>query len=223
MESGADCCFIADYGDHDRAGVRVTLDRTPNDGVAGEGDDVRTSGVVGSPGPDAITGDARANRLTGAGGADVLDGGDGDDTIEATLPSGRESDAPDGPDTVTCGGGRDDVDADDNDTFGVNCEWIRVGTSVVPPLVLDMGAARVARNGSVNLTYRVEFPNPDNAASGAQHVPARPPRPQGPGGQLQRRGSACRRRRRTSRRLRVKLKPRDAPPARAQPRPVRSR
>jgi hypothetical protein len=165
MESGADCCFITGYSDHDRAGVRVTLDQTPNDGVAGEGDDVRTSGVVGSPGPDAITGDARANRLTGSGGADVLDGGEGDDTIEATLPYGHESDGPDGPDTVTCGAGKDEVDADANDTFGVDCEWIRVGPSVIPPLVLDMGAARVARNGSVNLTYRVEFPNPDNAAA----------------------------------------------------------
>jgi hypothetical protein len=66
---------------------------------------------------------------------------------------------------VTCGAGKDDVDADDNDTFGVDCEWIRVGASVVPPLVLDMGAARAARNGSVNLTYRVELPNPDNAAA----------------------------------------------------------
>ena len=79
----------------------VTLDEHANDGVAGEGDDVRTIDVVGSPGPDAISGDARGNKLTGSGGADVLNGADGDDTIDATLPYGTETDGPDGTDTVT--------------------------------------------------------------------------------------------------------------------------
>jgi hypothetical protein len=163
MASSGGCCAIASYKDHDRAGVRVTLDQTPNDGVAGEGDDVRTSDVVGSPGPDVITGDARANSLTGSGGADVLDGGGGDDSINATLQDAQASVGPDGPDTVTCGAGTDDVVADENDRAGVDCERIRVGLSGGPQLVLDMGAARAARNGFVKLTYRMEFPNPDNA------------------------------------------------------------
>jgi hypothetical protein len=163
MASSAGCCSIASYSDHDRSGVRVTLDGKANDGVAGEGDDVRTSGVIGSPGPDVISGDARANSLTGSGGADVLDGGGGDDSINATLDDAQAADGPDGPDTVTCGAGNDDVVADENDKVGVDCERIRVGLSGGPPLVLDMGAARAGRTGSVKLTYRVAFPNPDNA------------------------------------------------------------
>ncbi len=160
MQSSADCCAIAGYDDHDGAGVRVTLDGTANDGGAGEGDDVRTSGVIGSPGPDVITGDARANSLTGSGGADVIDGGGGDDSIDATL---QDAQASDGPDTVRCGAGNDAVVADENDKAGVDCERIRVGASAGPELVLDMGAARAGRNGWLTLTYRVEFPNPDNA------------------------------------------------------------
>jgi hemolysin type calcium-binding protein len=163
VASSAGCCAIASYTDHDRTGVRVTLDGKANDGVAGEGDDVRTSGVIGSLGPDVITGDARADSLTGFGGADVLDGGGGDDSIDATLQDAQAADGPDGPDTVTCGTGNDDVVADENDKAGVDCERIRVGSSGGPQLALDLGAARAGRTGSLKLTYRVAFPNPDNA------------------------------------------------------------
>jgi len=163
MSSSAACCAIAAYNDHDATGVRVTLDRTANDGVTGEGDDVRTGRVIGSPGPDVLTGDAQANSLTGSGGADVLDGAGGDDSINASFQDAEASAGTDGPDTVTCGAGNDDVTADENDTAGIDCERIRVGLAGGPPLVLDTGAARAARTGSVQLTYRVEFPNPDNA------------------------------------------------------------
>jgi hypothetical protein len=163
MATSADCCAIAAYADHDAAGVRVTLDGTANDGAPGEGDEVRTSGVVGSPGPDVITGNARANSLTGSGGADVLDGGGGDDSIDTTLQDVQASGGPDAPDTVTCGAGNDDVLADKNDKVGVDCERVRAGFSGGPDLVLDMGAARAGRTGSLRLTYRVQFPNPDNA------------------------------------------------------------
>jgi len=53
--------------------------------------------------------------------------------------------------------------AAENDKAGIGCERIRVGLSAGPQLVLDMGAARAGRTGSVKLTYRVKFPNPDNA------------------------------------------------------------
>ncbi|MEA2149911.1 MAG: hypothetical protein QOD69_1741 [Solirubrobacteraceae bacterium] len=158
MASSGGCCAVASYGDHTGAGVRVTLDRTANDGLPGEGDDVRTSGVLGSPRPDVITGDGGPNALTGAGGADALAGGGGDDTIDATLQDG-----PGDADAVTCGAGNDDVVADERDTVAVDCERIRVGLSAGPELVLDMGAGRAGRAGTVKLTYRVAFPNPDNA------------------------------------------------------------
>jgi hypothetical protein len=160
MTSGAGCCAVAGYTDHDRAGVHVTLDGKANDGAAGEGDDVRTSGVTGSPGPDVITGDARANALSGGGGADALDGGGGDDTIDATVQDAPSSD---GADTVTCGAGNDSVVADANDKVAVDCERVRVGASAVPELVLDMGAGRAGRRGLVTLAYRVQNPNADNA------------------------------------------------------------
>jgi hypothetical protein len=163
MASSGGCCAVASYGDHDGAGVQVTLDRTANDGAAGEGDDVRTSGVIGSPGPDVITGDDGPNALAGSGGADVLAGGGGDDTIDATLQDAQAAGGPDGSDRVTCGAGDDAVVADANDTVAVDCERIRVGLSADPELVLDLGAARAGRTGTVKLTYRVAFPNPDNA------------------------------------------------------------
>jgi hypothetical protein len=160
MTSDAGCCAVAGYADHDRAGVHVTLDGKANDGAAGEGDDVRTSGVTGSPGPDLITGDARANSLSGGGGADVLDGGRGDDSIDATVP---DAPASDGADTVTCGAGNDAVVADANDKVALDCERISVGVSGGPELVLDLGAGRAGRSGLVALAYRVQNPNPDNA------------------------------------------------------------
>jgi hypothetical protein len=163
MLSSGGCCAITSYSDHDAAGVRVTLDRTANDGATGEGDDVRTSGVIGSPGPDVITGDGGANSLTGAGGADVLAGGGGDDRIDATLQNTQTSGGPDAADTVTCGAGGDDVVADENDTVALDCERIRVGLSAGPELVLEAGTMRAGRSASVQFTYRVRFPNPDNA------------------------------------------------------------
>ncbi len=181
MASSAGCCAIASYNDHN-SGVRVTLDGMANDGVAGEGDDVRTGGVIGSAGPDVITGDACANSLTGSGGADVLDGGGGDDSINATVQDAQAYDRTDGTDTVKCGAGNDDVVADENDNAGVDCERIRVGLAGGPPLMLDMGAARADRKGSMKLTFRVEFPNPEQRPGVTQLVPTR--RPQWAGGQL---------------------------------------
>ncbi len=64
---------------------------------------------------------------------------------------------------MTCGAGNDSVVADENDKVAVDCERIRVGPSASPELVLDRDAARAGRNGWLTLTYRVEFPNPDNA------------------------------------------------------------
>ncbi len=127
LDADGDCCATAGYDDHDAAGVRVTLDRTANDGAAGEGDDVRTSGVVGSPGPDAITGDAGPNALTGFGGADAIAGAGGDDRIDATVQQGADE-----RDSVTCGAGRDDVTADADDAVAVDCERVGVGRIAVP-------------------------------------------------------------------------------------------
>jgi Ca2+-binding RTX toxin-like protein len=164
MSSSADCCAIAaSYADHDATGVRVTLDDAANDGLAGERDDVRTSGVIGSPGPDVLLGDDHDNALTGGGGADVLDGRGGNDTIDATLRGAAVGDAPDGPDSVSCGAGEDRAIADANDTVGIDCERIQVGLWAGPEVTQQLGAALADRAGRVAVIYRVRFPNPDNA------------------------------------------------------------
>jgi hypothetical protein len=157
LMSSSGCCAVSSYADHGRAGVRVTLDEIANDGAAGERDDVRTAGVIGSQGSDVIRGDGAANALTGSAGADVLAGGGGDDTIDATLPSQLAAAGPDD-DSVTCGTGRDEVTGDAGDKVATDCELLHVGFSG-PELVLVTSAARAARTGLVKLTYGVKLPS----------------------------------------------------------------
>ncbi len=80
----------------------VTLDNAANDGMLSTGsfpqeyDNVRSTNevIIGSPGPDKVTGDANANilrggtgndELYGMGGKDILDGGVGFDTLYGGL------------------------------------------------------------------------------------------------------------------------------------------
>ena len=79
LVGGADT-DLADYGAKLSA-VTVTLDGVAEDGVAGEGDDVRTEDAAGGPAADTITGDDSANALHGGGGDDRLYGGGGDDVL----------------------------------------------------------------------------------------------------------------------------------------------
>jgi Ca2+-binding RTX toxin-like protein len=168
LMAAADACCndSASYNDHGATGVRVTLDAQANDGEPGEGDDVRTNAVTGSPGPDRITGDANANSLAGSGGADALDGGGGDDQLNATLQYRQSLDRPDGPDgrdAVTCGPGVDEADADANDRVAIDCEHIRVDAYAGPQVVADAHVARADRGGLVRLTYRMQYPFHDIA------------------------------------------------------------
>jgi Ca2+-binding RTX toxin-like protein len=82
--------------------------------------------ATGSSGDDRLLGDTGANRLSGGPGQDTLigrrgadayDGGAGADDIRA-----RDAVA----EAVTCGGGIDDVDADDIDTVAGDCEFQRL-------------------------------------------------------------------------------------------------
>lgn len=109
--------------DHDAAAISVTLDGVANDGLPGEGDDVRAVEEIQVNQPATLTagGDAvlfrvfqtgpGSSRLTGSDGADTLisydyadtiDARGGDDTIEAGL----------GDDAIVAGPGRDTVNAD---------------------------------------------------------------------------------------------------------------
>ena len=85
----------------------LTIGDGPNDGVAGERDDVRedVEDVEGGPGDDVIVGNGQANVLEAGSGSDVVRGGAGADRLVAD-----QSDAE--PDLVSGGSGRDVVDAD---------------------------------------------------------------------------------------------------------------
>ena len=58
--------------------------------VTGEGTDtlVDIEGLIGSPFPDRMTGDAQANWFLGMGGIDTIDGGDGADVIDYAYATG---------------------------------------------------------------------------------------------------------------------------------------
>jgi len=80
---GLDTASWAGY----RAGVNVTLDGRPGDGVRGENDNALVENVIGGTGSDLITGTA---------GRNVIDGGAGNDRISGTpTPRASASAAPD--------------------------------------------------------------------------------------------------------------------------------
>jgi len=79
--SGGDGPDEASYGGS--APLRLSIGDGPNDGAAGEGDDIRgdVEALAGGTGDDVLVGDDDANRLIAFGGHDVLRGGGGPDEI----------------------------------------------------------------------------------------------------------------------------------------------
>ncbi|WP_028062248.1 calcium-binding protein [Solirubrobacter soli] len=125
MLRGGDGVDTATYATQENP-VTVTLDDRPDDGTAGEKDNVRSDveNVIGGTKDDTLIGSATANVLTGgpgndhlagAGGSDTLDGGGGDDTIDA---------ADGNADAVLCGDGDDTVHADATDAVAGDCEHV---------------------------------------------------------------------------------------------------
>jgi Ca2+-binding RTX toxin-like protein len=109
------------------AGVSVSLDDKPNDGAAGRSDFIRADveNVNGSSAADVFTGSPGPNRFFGAAGADTYTGGAGDDFFDATEQTTPERDA------ISCGEGRDTVDADKLDSVGPDCEIVAVDSRVL--------------------------------------------------------------------------------------------
>ena len=125
--------------------LRLTIGDGPNDGAAGEGDDIQADveDLIGGSGADVLIGTAEANRLVGLGGADRMFGGDGADRLEGA-GDGDRLDAGPGPDSVIAGardrlllddGERDRTDcrssapvirADSLDTFKRCAPWVRM-------------------------------------------------------------------------------------------------
>jgi Ca2+-binding RTX toxin-like protein len=141
--SGGKGTDVADYSEANSA-VRVKLDNKPNDGVAGEGDNVLSDveDALGSQFNDVMVGSKRANqfegndgndKLRGKGGADGLIGGRGSDS----LFGGKGADFLDGGpgpdrlvsrdrsgDEVDCGSSLDRVKGDGRDRFAGDCDRI---------------------------------------------------------------------------------------------------
>jgi Ca2+-binding RTX toxin-like protein len=85
--------------------LQITLDGQPNDGSAGEGDNVQSDvdRVSGGSGDDTIAGSGTENTLNGGNGNDTVSGGGGDDSITGG----------NGNDTLSGEGGNDRVTGSD--------------------------------------------------------------------------------------------------------------
>jgi hypothetical protein len=133
--------FTASQVAPDGTGVTVTLDGEANDGLPGEGDDIRNDieYVAGGPAADTLVGNDFRNHLDGAGGADRVSGGRGPDTLTGgegadSLDGGRGRDRLDAlepggaaaPDQLLCGDGWDEATGDAQDRVAADCEQYAV-------------------------------------------------------------------------------------------------
>ena len=123
--SGGGGTDVADYSNRTEP-VEVSLDGLPNDGEAGEGDNVGTDveDVLGGSGDDILVGSAQANLLYGGAGDDDLDGGLGADTI---IGGDGADDVADyssrtGPVSVTLNGAATSGQSGEHDTIGTDVE-----------------------------------------------------------------------------------------------------
>jgi Ca2+-binding RTX toxin-like protein len=116
--------------------VTINQDGLPNDGHAGENDNLAGfEGLSGTEGPDTIVGDAASNVIEGFGGDDTLVGAAGNDSLFGGP----------GDDSINALGGRDDVDCDTgSDAAVVNAE------DIVDPNCERTGARVTSESASVN-------------------------------------------------------------------------
>jgi hypothetical protein len=110
------------------AGVSVTLNGQPDDGEAGEGDNVAADveHVIGTPAADTLTGGEGGQDLVGGRGDDTIDPGEGEDRVSAGSGDDTVSARDDSVDRIACGVGTDSVQADFSDTLTA-CENADVG------------------------------------------------------------------------------------------------
>ena len=122
--------------------VVVTLDDVADDGVDGEGDNVRSDveDIIGSSGDDVLVGDADANQLSGGAGSDELDGGGGFDALygEDGVDLLRARDG--NPERVDCGADNDFAVVDAFDRVS-GCESLDVSSALQADLDHDGFAA----------------------------------------------------------------------------------
>ena len=161
--------------------VTVTLDGTPDDGAAGERDNVNSDveDVTGGSASDTLTGTAADNELNGGGGDDTITGGDGNDGLfgqagRDTLDGGAGRDRIDGgagsdtlksrdgrTDRVDCAGGTDSVEGEARDDIAGDCEKV----AIAPPTAVTIASVVVTRAGFV--VVRVICPVVERSCAGA--------------------------------------------------------
>jgi hypothetical protein len=126
--AGIDTVSYPDVGNQ-----RITLDDVADDGLPGEGDNVRSDieAIAAGPGNDLLIGNAGDNvldggpgndELRGGPGVDTFAGGPGDDTILA-----RDAEA----ESVDCGADGGTAIIDTIDT-AVNCTHVNAGDELLP-------------------------------------------------------------------------------------------
>ncbi|HEX8914414.1 MAG TPA: hypothetical protein VF796_18850 [Humisphaera sp.] len=147
--TGTDTVSYASYS----KAVKVSLDGVPNDGAAGEGDDVETDveNVTGGSGDDTLAGDDDANVLSGGAGADTLLGEGGKDVLNGgTGADDLEGDA--GDDDLNGGDGNDDLDGgtENDDLDGGNGDDVLDGAAGTNVVKGGAGLDRFRRSGGVD-------------------------------------------------------------------------
>jgi Ca2+-binding RTX toxin-like protein len=141
------------------SGVTITLDNVADDGIVGDGDNVKpdVEGALGSRGGDTLRGPATVtdNTLVGYGGLDTLDGKAGNDSLSGgpapdTLVGDLGNDflaMVDGfTDSGDCGGGTDTAMYDNGIETPTNCETLQA-----------TGAGGLASSESVSNPLSAEF------------------------------------------------------------------
>jgi RTX calcium-binding nonapeptide repeat (4 copies) len=129
--------------------------------VGGSGDDRLTGSsgpntLIGGSGADTLDGREANDVLEGGAGTDKFDGGDGDDALRS-----RDATA----DTLTCGAGKDSIDADAVDTLAADCELPPAPAEAAPQgATLDRvpKAMRLTRKGYL----RIRISCPASAVEG---------------------------------------------------------
>jgi Ca2+-binding RTX toxin-like protein len=165
--------------DHSNAQVHVTLDNKPNDGFpafGGEMDNVHSDveNLVGTRGPDQLTGNNHRNRLSGLGGGDKLSGAGASDRLYGgdandTLSGG------DGNDLASGGDGNDNVyggRGDDRLDGGLGQDYFLAGDGDDKLTLVDGGIADNAYCGNDNDIVYVYPGAPDTIHSDCEHVQA---------------------------------------------------
>jgi Ca2+-binding RTX toxin-like protein len=125
--SGIDTYYYFHNSSDDTTPVSLTLDDQPNDGLAGEGDNVMSDVedvIAAVSNPSTMTGTAADNSLNGSIGNDVIDPGDGNDFVFANDGDDTINTNDGYADRVSCGAGNDTVNADEFDIVSDSCETV---------------------------------------------------------------------------------------------------